>query len=99
MSNSKSVQCPSHERGLQGASQHQHGQTRSDTTNTLVGLPRGSVVKNPAAMQEMQVQSLGQEDPPERGMPTGSSILIWRIPRTKEPGVLQSTGSQRAGHN
>ena len=41
MSNSKSVQCPSHERGLQGASQNRQRQTRSDATNTLMGLPRG----------------------------------------------------------
>ena len=57
------------------------------------------MVKNLAAAQEMQVQSLDQEDPLEKGMPTGSSILIWRIPRTEEPGALQSTGSQRVGHN
>ena len=40
--------------------------------------------------QEMQVQSLGQEDPPEEGMVTHSSILSWRIPWTEEPGGLQS---------
>ena len=47
------------------------------------------------AMQESQVQSLGQEDPLEKGMATHSSILAWRILRTEEPGGLQSTGSQR----
>ena len=39
-------------------------------------------------MQETQVQSLGQEDPLEKGMATHSSILAWRIPRTQEPGKL-----------
>ena len=42
----------------------------------------------------MQVQSLDQEDPLEEGMETHSSILVWRIPWTEEPGRLQSTGSQ-----
>ena len=45
-------------------------------------------VKNPTAMQETQVQSLGQEDSPEKGMATHSSILAWRIPWTEEPGRL-----------
>ena len=42
---------------------------------------------------------LGQEDPLEKGMATHSSILTWRIPRTQEPGGLQSMGSQRVGHD
>ena len=53
--------------------------------------PRGSVVKNPFAMPEMQetwVQSLDQEDPLEKEMATHSSILTWRIPWTEEPGGL-----------
>ena len=50
-------------------------------------------------MQEMWVQSLGWEDPLEKGITTHSSILAWRIPRTEEPGGVQSVGSQRAGHN
>ena len=41
----------------------------------------------------------GREDLLEKGMATHSSILVWRIPRTEEPGRLQSTGSQRVGHN
>ena len=45
-------------------------------------------------MQEIQVRSLGQEDPLEEGMATHSSILAWRIPWTEEPGRLQSMGSQ-----
>ena len=48
---------------------------------------------------EMQVQSLGWEDPLEESLATCSSILAWRIPGTEEPGRLQSTGSQKAGHN
>ena len=46
-------------------------------------------MKNPPAMQEMQVRSLGGEDPLEEGMATHSSILAWRIPGTEEPGGLQ----------
>ena len=57
------------------------------------------VVKNLLAMQETWVSSLGQEDPLEKGMPTHSSVLAWRIPRTEEPGGLQSMGSQRVGHD
>ena len=47
-------------------------------------------VKNLPAMQETWVQSLGQEDPLEKGMATHSSILAWRTPWTEEPGGLQS---------
>ena len=60
------------------------------------------MVKNLPAVQkpqEMQVQSLSQEDPLEEGMATHSSILTWRIPWTEEPGRLQSMGSQRVGHD
>ena len=59
-------------------------------------------VKNLPAMletQELQVQSLCWEDPLEEGMATHSSTLAWRIPRTEEPGGLQSVGSQRIGHD
>ena len=47
----------------------------------------------------MQVRSLDQEDPLEKEMATCSSILAWEIPRTEEPGRLQSKRSQRVGHN
>ena len=50
-------------------------------------LPGGSVVKNQPAMQKMQVQSLGQEDPLEKETATHSSILAWEIPWTEEPGT------------
>ena len=54
------------------------------------------MAKNLPVMLETQVQSLDQEDPPEKGMSTHSSILAWRIPRTEEPGRLWSRGSQES---
>jgi len=57
------------------------------------------VAKNLPAMQEMQVPSLGWEDPLEKEMTTHSSILAWEIPWTNETGGLQSRGSQRVGHD
>ena len=51
------------------------------------------------AMRETWVLSLGWEDPLEKGMATHSSTLAWKIPWTEEPGGLQSTGSQRVGHD
>ena len=56
-------------------------------------------VKNLPAMQETQVQSLGQEDSLEKEMATHSSILAWRIPWTEEPGRLQSMGLKGVGRN
>ena len=53
------------------------------------------MVKNLPAMWEICVRSLGGQDPLEKEMATNSSILAWRIPWTKDPGGLQSTGSQR----
>ena len=53
------------------------------------------IVKNLPAMQKTQVQSLGLEDPLKRLMTTYLSILAWRIPRTEQPGRLQSTELQR----
>ena len=57
------------------------------------------MVKNPPAIQETQIQSLGQKDPLEKELATHSSVSACRIPRTEEPGGLQSTGSQRTGHD
>ena len=57
------------------------------------------MVKNPPAVRETWVRSLGWEDPLEEGMATHSSILAWRIPWSEEPGTLQSIGSQRVGHD
>ena len=56
-------------------------------------------VKNLPAMQETWVPSLGLEDPLEKGMATHSSILVWRIPGTEEPGRVQSMGSERVGYD
>ena len=56
----------------------------------------GSVVKNPSAMQETQVQPLDWEDALEKGMTTHSSILAWKIPSTEVPGGLQSMRSQES---
>jgi len=53
------------------------------------------MVKKVPAIPEAQLQSLGGEDPLEKGMATHSSILAWRIPWTEEPGGLQSMGSKR----
>ena len=57
------------------------------------------MVKNLPAVQETQVPSLGWEDPLKKGMVTHSSILAWKIPRTEEPGGIQSTGSQRVRYD
>ena len=57
------------------------------------------LVKLLPAVQETRVQSLGWEDPLEKEMATHSSILAWKISQTEEPGVLQSMGSQRVGHD
>ena len=67
-----------------------------------MGFPGGSAVKNPHAMhesQEIQVLSLGWEDPLKEGMVIHSSILAWRIPWTEDPDRLQSIALQRDGHD
>ena len=56
-------------------------------------------VKNLYALQETQIQSLGQEDPLEKELATLSSILAWRTPWTEEPSGAQSMGSQRVRHD
>ena len=71
--------------------------------NATIEDPRTSLVaqtvENLPAVLETWVQSLGWEDPLEKEMETHSSILAWRIPRTEEPGGLQSMKSQRVGHD
>ena len=57
------------------------------------------MVKNLPAVQDTGIQSLGEEDPLEKGMATHSCILAWIMPWTEEPGGLQSTRLQRVGHN
>ena len=61
--------------------------------------PVAQWVKNPPAVQETQVRSLGGEDSQEKGMETHSSFLAWRIPWAEEPGGLRSMGSQRVKHS
>ena len=66
------------------------------------GFPGGTAVKNQLWIQEtheMQIGSLGREDPVEQEMATYSSILAWKIPWTEEPGGLQSMGLQRVRHD
>ena len=65
----------------------------------VTGFLYDAVIENLPAMQETQVQSQSRKDPLEKGMATHSSISTWRIPWTEEPGGLQSTGSQRVGHD
>ena len=64
-----------------------------------MGFPGGSMVKNPPAVQEAWVGSLGREDPLEKEMATRSSILAWQISWTEEPGGLQFTGLKRVGQD
>ena len=54
------------------------------------------MVKNPPAMQETRVQSLGRENPLEEEMATHSSILAWTLPWSEQPGGLQSMGPQKS---
>ena len=68
----------------------------------LAAAAGGTVVKRVSlpmqGMQEMQVRTLGQEDPLKEEMTTHSSILAWNIPWTEESGGLQSMRLQRVGH-
>ena len=57
------------------------------------------MVKNPPAMRETWLPSLGREGPLEKGTAKHSSILAWRIPWTEEPSGPQSRGLQRVGHD
>ena len=57
------------------------------------------MVRSRPAVRETCVPSLGWEDPLEEGMDTHSSVLVWRIPWSEEPGRLQPMGSQRVGHH
>ena len=63
-----------------------------------MGFPSGSDSNLPV-MQETQVQSLGQEDPLEKGLAAYSNILTWRFPWTEEPGGLQCIELQRVKHD
>ena len=63
------------------------------------GFLGGSVVRNPPAMQETWVRSLGGEDPLKKELATHFSILAWETPWIEEAGRLQSMGSRRVGHD
>ena len=66
----------------------------------ILGFPGGASVKEPTwQYRRREGWSLGWEDPLEEGMASHSSILVWRIPWTEEPGGLQSMGSQGVGHD
>ena len=67
-------------------------------TDSLYDSLVAQTVKLLPAIRETLVRSLGREDLLEKEMETHSSTLAWKIPRTEEPGRLQSMGSQRLGH-
>ena len=71
---------------------------QADPPLSLVDSEPPGAGENMPVMQQMHVRSLGREDPLEEGMATHSRILAWRIPWTEEPGGLQSTRSERIGH-
>ena len=73
--------------------------TLNSSPSVDMELPCSHTVKNLPAMQETQVQSLGWENPLEKGIAARSCILTWRIPWTEESGGLQSMGLQRAAHD
>ena len=85
--------------GGESSSHHEQLPGSGEKVQELPASLQAQTVKNPPAVQENGVRSLGQEDPLEEGTATHSSILAWTIPWTEEPGGLQSTGSQRVGHN
>ena len=79
---------------------HKHMHHTCTHTHTYIhGTSRWLHSKESVCSGGDQVQSLGREDPLEEGTATLSSILAWRIPWTEVLGGLQSTGSQRVGHN
>ena len=83
---SKAVIC------IQGVTEHFF------TFGSLSSSLGAQTVKNPPAVWDTWVQSLGQEDPLEKWL-THFSVLAWRIPWTEEPGGLKSMGSQRVRHD
>ena len=88
-------------RGCQAVSGIGVSLSLSASHQRALGFPGSAGVKEPTCRRqwETRVWSLGQEDPLEEGMATHSSILAWRIPRTEEPGMLQSMGLQRVRHD
>ena len=82
-----------HQKGAELATPHTPTTPAAGTWNN------GNFPFHLPTMWENQVQSLGWEDPLEKEMAIHSSILAWRIPRTEEPGGLQSVGLQRVAHD
>ena len=72
---------------------------RGDICIHIVDFLVVQTVNNLPSVQEMLVQSLGWEDPLDKGMETHSSILAWNIPWTEKPGGLRSPESQRVRHD
>ena len=68
----------------------------NDVFQVISGLPAGSAIKNPVAIQEIWVWSLGWEDPLEKEMATHSTILAWETSWIEEPSGLQSGGTQES---
>ena len=100
------VQNPEGKVRCLSAQVHSVHQARGVRAHLIMPLPSSSLaspvaqrVKDLPLMWETQVRSLGGEDPLEEEMATHSSVLAWKTPWTEEPGGLQSTGSQRAGHD
>ena len=73
--------------------------TKSRTCADSGFLQLSQGIRLPMQIQETRDQSLGKEDPLEKGMATHSSIFAWKIPWMEEPDRLQSVGSQRIGHD
>ena len=70
-----------------------------DFTASLGASRLAQIIENLPAMREIPVQSMGQDDPLEKGMTTHSSLLAWRFPWTEEPCGLQFMGSHRVRHD
>ena len=80
-------------------SRDSHDSEQTDLDNFPSGFSGGSVIKNLPVIHEMQVRTLGREDPLEKEITAHSSILAWEIPWTEAPGGLQFMGSQRVRHD
>ena len=98
--NDNPLQYPCLENPMDGgawqATVHGVAKSRTGLSDFTFTLPGGSVVKNLPAMQETQVQSLGQEDPLMKEMATHSSILAWEMPWTGQLGGLESMWLQKS---
>ena len=84
---------------LKSVIQHQKLKASILSCSAFFVVHLAQIVKNLPEIRETWIQSLSQEFPLEKTMATHSSILAWRIPKTKEPGELHSMGFQRKGHD